>query len=528
MRDASKRPEREPIGVDVRKLPKSAIAVDLTVPKSAADEIHLRTLGGLAKKAEVSGFKKGNAPPQMVLQIIGEKKVKEATVGNIVDVGIKQSGLGERIRTVGEARLATKSEEGGVEEKIEDLAKRYTIGEAISFTIEVDVYPTCEIEEAHYKGMEVEVERAEFNQEAYDKALGKLRHQHADLVPVGAGVPAEEGHEILVDMDGFAEKPDGTAGDPLPNVAGGADVNVPLKPGQFMPGLVEGLVGACDGDQREVRVTFPPRSSVPQLAGKRAVFKVNCKTVRRRVLAEVPSDAFADKVKPGMTWKELDAKLREGCEQDREQRQRANAHKALAKALGAALPEEFEVPETLVEQVTKERFAEMLSDMRERGASDAKLKELVTPEQYERYKTIARVQTEMSIKTDFALKTVGEQQGLVVSRDEVDDEIMTLQAQALQRGEKFKESEVRPKVEAQIERSMVLNWLESNSKLAVVDPKEETPEEILGQSPEDLAAKMRESEAKDSRREDSEPTDGRLKGISDGSDFQRKMKAQGK
>ena len=45
-------------------------------------------------------------------------------------------GRGERIRTVGEARLATKSEEGGVEEKIEDLAKRYTIGEAISFTIE--------------------------------------------------------------------------------------------------------------------------------------------------------------------------------------------------------------------------------------------------------------------------------------------------------------------------------------------------------------------------------------------------------
>ena len=178
--------------------------------------------------------------------------------------------------------------------------------------------------------------------------------------------------------------------------------------------------------------------------------------------------------------------------------------------------------------MTKERFAEMLSDMRERGASDAKLKELVTPEQYERYKTIARVQTEMSIKTDFALKTVGEQQGLVVSRDEVDDEIMTLQAQALQRGEKFKESEVRPKVEAQIERSMVLNWLESNSKLTVVDPKEETPEEILGQSPEDLAAKMRESEAKDSRREDSAPTDGRLKGIADASDFQRKMKAQGK
>ena len=35
---------------------------------------------------------------------------------------------------------------------------------------------------------------------------------------------------------------------------------VPLKPGQFMPGLVEGLVGACDGDQREVP-SRPFRSS---------------------------------------------------------------------------------------------------------------------------------------------------------------------------------------------------------------------------------------------------------------------------
>ena len=32
---------------------------------------------------------------------------------------------------------------------------------------------------------------------------------------------------------------------------------------------------------------------------------------------------------------------------------------------------------------------------------------------------------------------------------------MTLQAQAMQRGEKFKESEVRPKVEATLERGMV-------------------------------------------------------------------------
>ncbi len=37
-----------------------------------------------------------------------------------------------------------------------------------------------------------------------------------------------------------------------------------------------------------------------------------------------------------------------------------------------------QVPETLVEQVTKDRFASMLADMRERGSSDEQLKELIT------------------------------------------------------------------------------------------------------------------------------------------------------
>lgn len=74
------------------------------------------------------------------------------------------------------------------------------VGEDLEFTLEVDVYPQCPAEEAVYKDLHVDVERIEFNQEAYDNALLKLRHQHADLVPVGAGVGAVEGNQVLVGM----------------------------------------------------------------------------------------------------------------------------------------------------------------------------------------------------------------------------------------------------------------------------------------------------------------------------------------
>uniref|UniRef100_A0A7S3FFI3 Trigger factor C-terminal domain-containing protein n=1 Tax=Haptolina ericina TaxID=156174 RepID=A0A7S3FFI3_9EUKA len=294
----------------------------------------------------------------------------------------------------------------------------------------------------------------------------------------------------MVNMDGFFKAPDGSKGEPLPSIASGDGVQMPLMPGKFMPGLVEGLVGVKKDETRSITVTFPPRSSAPQLAGKEAIFEVSCLKVQDRVYPEV-NDDFADKVKPGMSWAELDEKLREGVELEMAERKKGMTHQELQKALVTVLPDDFEVPETLQEQVAKERFAMMLSDMREKGATDEDLKEIITTENYERYKKISQNMIESQVKGDFALKHICQEQGLVVSRDEIDEEVMTLQRGALQKGEKFKESEVRPKVEAQLEKDMVLNWLEERAKITTVEGEVEVNvDEVLGASPEELAKRV--------------------------------------
>lgn len=475
---------QENLKCDVRKLPKSAIALDITVPKAVADEIHLKTLQGLAKNAQMSGFRDGKVPPQAVIAKLGLQKVKEATVEQIVDVGMQQSGVGQKVQTVGEVRLP---------EELDNVAKRYTVGEELSFSVEVDIFPQLVMEEDIYKGLTVDVEKPEFNQDGYDAALKKLRKQHCDVIDQEAGVAAEDGDQVVVNMEGFLANADGTKGEPLPALAGGDGVTVPLEPGKFMPGLVEGLIGATKGEKREIKVSFPSRSSAPQLAGKEAVFEVDVLNVQQRMMPEI-GDEFAQRVKPDMDWAELDSKLREGVQQDAEDRFKENAHMALEKALIQVVPETFELPETMVEDDAKQRFAMMLGDLRERGTSDDELKKLVTPENYERYKKIARPQCEAAIKGNLAIQAVGAAQGLSVPQNELDDEVMMMQAQALQRGEKFKESEARPKVEAQLEKSMVLNWLESQSTINVVEKVEFDPAEVLGASPEDLAAKLRAEE----------------------------------
>ena len=63
-----------------------------------------------------------------------------------------------------------------------------------------------------------------------------------------------------------------------------------------MPGLVEGLIGATQGETRDITVTFPPRSSAAMLSGKTAIFEVEVLNVFRKELPE-PGDDFADTVK---------------------------------------------------------------------------------------------------------------------------------------------------------------------------------------------------------------------------------------
>ena len=471
------------VACEVRTLPKSSVALDITVPADISNKVHQAVLTELGKNANVPGFRKGKAPPEALLNHVGIHKVKKATVEEIIDLGMKQSAQQVQVRAAGEARL---------ESSVDSVADSYSLGEQLKFTVLLDVFPEIELKEESYKGLKVQVERVPFNDEAYDMSLFKLRDQNANLYDAETGRAAEQGDQIFANMAGFFCEADGSKGEKLPDVAGGDAVEIPLVEGRFMFGLSESMVGIKQDEVREAKVTFPSRTSIPQLAGREAIFEVTCLKVQTRELPEC-DDAFAEKVMAGLTWEALDAKLREGVQEEVDSQQTISIHRMLERALVKVLPASLELPESIVDEVTKERFAATLADQRQRGVTDEKLKELVSPENYKKYAAVARPSIEASIKGDFALKELGRQQNLVVSEDEVEDEMMTLQAQALQRGEKFKPSEVKPNVEAQIEKKMYLNYLQSVSEIILTDEEVETLDDLLGATPEQLAQSVKDA-----------------------------------
>ena len=141
----------------------------------------------------------------------------------------------------------------------------------------------------------------EVDEVVIDTEIERLREGFARLEPVDRA--AVEGDVLLVDFEGLL---DGKA------FEGGKaeDYLLTLGSDQLIEGFEEQLTGAGAGEEREVEVTFPEDYQAEHLAGEDAVFKVQVKEVREKLLPELDDDFAAD-ASEFDTLEELRADIRE-------------------------------------------------------------------------------------------------------------------------------------------------------------------------------------------------------------------------
>jgi trigger factor len=82
---------------------------------------------------------------------------------------------------------------------------------------------------------------------------------------------AKVGDTVAIHFEGFLN------GQQFPGGTG--DFDLKLGSGQFVPGFEDQLIGAKEGELREVKLKFPDQY-VPGLAGKEVVFKVTVKEIK--------------------------------------------------------------------------------------------------------------------------------------------------------------------------------------------------------------------------------------------------------
>jgi trigger factor len=375
----------------VSELPGSRVSVEVEVPAGDVDRAINRAARALAREMRMPGFRKGKAPPSLVIQRVGFAAVLEEAIREALPEWYERALLGSGIAPVGDP-------------SVEVVSTPEAEGEPLAFKFEIGVRPKAELGE--YRGLEVGKPEPEPPAEFVDREVERIREGFAKLEPVDRA--AAEGDVLLVDFEGLL---DGQA------FEGGkaSDYLLELGGGQLIAGFEEQLSGATAGESRKVEVTFPDDYQAEQLAGEDAVFAVEVKEVREKVLPKLDDD-FAAEASEFDTLEELRADI--GKRLAEAVGQRAEQDFRVAAVDAAAAEARLDLPDELAAARAGERWERLERQLASRGMSpDAYLQ--MQGKTREQAIEEAKPEAEAELKREAVLAAIADAEAIEVSEQEM-------------------------------------------------------------------------------------------------------------
>lgn len=485
----------------MEKLPDSCVRVTLEVPGPATKAAYEKVCTELSKTIELPGFRKGSRiPPQVLEQAMSKKGGKNALktqaintlLSDLIEVALKEE---HGLEPIGQPALETSAEE---------LATSFVPGDDFEMSVKCDVWPDIQWgkpegavdPEKPYIGMKGTYTRKPFDKYKMDQAILDLRERYAELETIEDNeYELKMGDSCKINMVGYMANADGGKGEKLPDAASGDNVEVVLGEGRYMAGLVEGLVGAKVSDTNEVTVTFPDALRDKALAGKTAIFDVTVLEAQKRTLPEV-TDEFANKVRAGLTANALKDELQAAVDSEDAKEYVPARNAALAKALAQVM--DVAVPDTLVTNQARDKFALMMSDMRNNGVADEEIKKQISPENFLKYKNIVKDDIIADFKVSMATDEIARLEGIDVDDYQVEEQMEAIKKEAAESDSEMDEAGMRSRVEATLQRQSVMDFLAENADLDVkfVDGEGDFDESLMAKLAEESLAREEELKAK--------------------------------
>jgi trigger factor len=367
------------------------VRVEVEVPADLVGRGLQRAARALAREMRMPGFRKGKAPPSLVIQRLGFGAVLQDAIRESLPEWYEQGLLSSGISPVGDPN-------------IEIVSAPEAEGEPLEFKFEIGVRPPAKLGE--YKGLEVGKAEAEPTDEIVDREVERIREGFTKLEPVERA--AADGDVLLVDFEGLR---DGKA------FEGGKanDYLLELGGGQLIEGFEEQLTGAEAGDERTVEVTFPEDYQAEELAGEDAVFEVEVKEVREKVLPELDDD-FASEASEFETLDELRADIAKRVSEAVDERAEQDFRVAAVDAAVDAAT--VEMPDALVQARAEERWDRVERQLAARGMDPNAYLQMQGKTREELLEE-SKPDAERELKREAVLAAIAEAEAIEVTEEEM-------------------------------------------------------------------------------------------------------------
>ena len=367
--------------MEVEQLAEDRVRLTVEVPAHDVQHAVQHAADDLAQSVRSPGFRKGKVPMPLLVQRIGKERIYAEAVDSHIGGWFWNAAAKARVSPIArpEYDYDLPTDESG----------------DWSFTATVEVQPKPK--PADWTQLEVPRREAEVPTDAVQAEFEALQRSVAELAPV-EGRTAGQGDVVVVDLvaaDGSAQR----------------DLVVDLGAERLVEEIENGILGLAAGESRSIAYELGD--------GTRRNAEITVKEIREKVLPPLDDELARiatefDTLEDLRT--EVEGRLRGQIEEELDGIFRAAAIDELVRATG------FTPAGPLVEARTRELFNGLARSLQARGIDPNSYFSLTgqSPEQLEQR---LRAEASQSVARELVLEAVAEQLGIVVTDDEIREEL---------------------------------------------------------------------------------------------------------
>ncbi|MDD2308219.1 MAG: trigger factor [Desulfuromonadaceae bacterium] len=315
--------------------------ITIEIPAERVNKEIEKAYSAIQKKAKIQGFRPGKAPMQLIKRTYSDA-MRDDVMRRLYQDTLYKAMDEHKVEPIDSPTIESDILEAGVPFKYSAL---------------FEVMPQILLNE--YTGLTVNKEIYVAKPESIDGELKRMQENMAQLIPLDEDAAVENGHTVSVDYSVAVE------GSPEEN-SGAQSAEVEIGSSKLIPGFEEQLIGLKAGDSKEFTLDLPANGDDAEATGKKGIFSVTVKEIKRKELPELDDD-FAQQFGDYDTLEALRTKMIEYHKEHEKERIENELKERVIQALIAKNP--LDVPESMVKRQLDHMFENLKNRLKSQQMS---------------------------------------------------------------------------------------------------------------------------------------------------------------
>jgi trigger factor len=385
--------------------------IEVEVPADEVAEAFRKVTKRYQKQARIPGFRAGKVPESLVKTKFA-KELRQEVLEILVSDRFRQAIDAQQVTPASQPQM---------------VDMQLLEGQPLRFKAAFEVLPVIDI--TGYDSEKVEKPDTALTEDEYEAELSRVLDSHATVEPVEEDRPLVAGDWAEIEFKGqIKDLAQMVTEEGVENAAPsepirGEDVLVEVGGKNTLPAFNDALHGAKTGQELTFEVSYPADFGEQRLAGQTVGYDVTVQAIKRKSYPERTAE-FASQLGQYDSWEAFETALREMAAG---RKQEALVNRAKDTLLSGLIERfQFPVPESFVQQQIDARLDRGLRALAQQGMKPEDMRKL----DFGRLREAQRDQAVSEVKASLILDRIAEAEGVAVSDDEMERELLMLSIQS--------------------------------------------------------------------------------------------------